>query len=79
MNGIRKEPLKLDSAGRAVARQEFWAYHGLMLFAREVSSTEWKWHDWSYEHETKPAYQTEFRDHQSTWQKAAKNPSGDGT
>ncbi|KAL1970644.1 hypothetical protein VTN77DRAFT_4288 [Rasamsonia byssochlamydoides] len=76
-NSSSKDPLKLDSTARNFARQELWMYNALMLFAREVSSTEWTAIISLYEQETKGPYQSEFRDHFSAWQKAAKKATGD--
>ncbi|KAL1854625.1 hypothetical protein Plec18170_004716 [Paecilomyces lecythidis] len=76
-NSGSKDPLKLDSAARESARQDLWIYNALMLFAREVSTSEWTGIIGLYEHESKGPYQNEFRENNFAWKKAAKKPTGD--
>lgn len=73
----KKDPLKLDMSARDLGRQELWMYQPLMLFAREVSSTEWVMIINLYEQDTKAPYQSEFRDNIAAWKKAAKKVAGD--
>jgi hypothetical protein len=73
----KKDPLKLETSGRDLARQELWMYHALMLFAREVSSTEWVMIINLYEQDAKSAYQGEIRENCAAWKKAAKKVIGD--
>ena len=72
-----KDPLKLNDAARDVARQELWPYNALMLFAREISSTEWSGLINLYEQDVKIPYQSEFREHSASWKRAAKKGSGE--
>ncbi|KAJ9245120.1 hypothetical protein DTO169E5_987 [Paecilomyces variotii] len=76
-NSASKDPLRLDSAPREAARQELWIYNALMLFAREVSTSEWNGIIGLYEQEAKGPYQNEFRENNFAWKKAAKKPTGD--
>ncbi|RHZ64859.1 hypothetical protein CDV55_102836 [Aspergillus turcosus] len=72
-----KDALKLDSEARAYFRQELWMYNALMLFAREVSGTEWHGLISLYEQQAKLPYQNEFRDNNLAWKRAARKPSGE--
>jgi hypothetical protein len=74
---LTKDPLKFDSTARDCARQELWVYYALMLFAREVSSTEWHSIINLYEHQAKLPYQNEFRDNHLAWKQIAKKATGD--
>lgn len=69
--------LKLDNTARNAGRQELWMYNALMLFAREVGTTEWAMIINLYEQDAKAPYQNEFRDHCASWKKAAKKTSAD--
>ncbi|KAF7126042.1 hypothetical protein CNMCM5793_002401 [Aspergillus hiratsukae] len=72
-----KGALKLDSEARAYFRQELWMYNALMLFAREVSGTEWHGLISLYEQQAKLPYQNEFRDNNLAWKRSARKPSGE--
>lgn len=72
-----KDPLKLDSEARAYFRQELWMYNALMLFAREVSGSEWHGLISLYEQQAKLPYQNEFRDNNLAWKRAGRKPSGE--
>lgn len=52
-------------------------YNSLMLFAREVSMSEWHGLVSLYEQQTKPSYQNEFRDNIFAWKKTARKPTGE--
>ncbi|PCG89987.1 Exocyst complex, component Exoc1 [Penicillium occitanis (nom. inval.)] len=69
--------LKFDNSGHNAARQDLWMYHALMLFAREVSSSEWVGLINLYESDAKTPYQHELRDNFTAWKKAAKKSSGE--
>ncbi|EED16760.1 Exocyst complex component Sec3, putative [Talaromyces stipitatus ATCC 10500] len=69
--------LKFDSTGHNAARQDLWMYSALMLFAREVSSSEWVMLINLYEQDSKTPYQNELRDNLTAWKKAAKKSSGE--
>lgn len=72
-----KDSTKLDSAARGHFRQEVWRYNALMLFAKEVSMTEWHSLVGLYEQQSKPSYQGDFRDNNLAWKKTARKPTGD--
>ncbi|KAJ5678325.1 uncharacterized protein N7477_003958, partial [Penicillium maclennaniae] len=72
-----RDPMKLDSAARQQFRSEVWMYHPLMLFAREVSMSEWQALVNLYEQTSKPSYQNDFRENSTAWKKTAKKPTGD--
>lgn len=72
-----KDPLKLDSSARQHFRAEIWMFHPLMLFAREVSMSEWHGLVGLYEQQSKPSYQNEFRENSLAWRKAARKPTGE--
>ncbi|OKL59661.1 hypothetical protein UA08_05379 [Talaromyces atroroseus] len=68
---------KFDNTARNAARQDLWLYYALMLFAREVSSTEWAMIINLYEHDAKAPYQSEIRNNIAAWKKAVKKSSGE--
>lgn len=72
-----QDPMNLDGEVRGVFRQELWMYNALMLFAREVSASEWHGLIRLYEQQTKPTYQSDFRDNYHAWKKAARKPTGE--
>ncbi|KAG2419345.1 hypothetical protein HFD88_004140 [Aspergillus terreus] len=74
---LQKDPMKLDSEPRVYSRKELWMYHGLMLFAREVSGPEWQALITLYEQQAKQPYQNQFRDNGFAWKKAARKPTGE--
>lgn len=76
-NNSSRDPLKLDTVARDSARQEIWMYNALMLFAREVSTSEWHGLIGLYEQQAKGPYQNEFRENNFAWKRAAKKPTGD--
>jgi hypothetical protein len=75
--GSPRDPMKLDGSARQTFREEVWRYNPLMLFAKEVSTSEW--HDLVqlYEQQSKPSYQNDFRDNTLAWKKAARKPTGE--
>lgn len=75
--GSPRDPMKLDGSARHKFREEVWRYNPLMLFAKEVSISEW--HDLVqlYEQQSKPSYQNDFRDNTQAWKKAARKPTGE--
>lgn len=75
--GSPRDPMKLDGSARQKFREEVWRYNPLMLFAKEVSTSEW--HDLVqlYEQQSKPSYQNDFRDNTLAWKKAARKPTGE--
>ncbi|KAJ5678769.1 hypothetical protein N7462_007013 [Penicillium macrosclerotiorum] len=72
-----RDPMKLDPAVRQQFRAEVWRYNPLMLFAKEVSTAEWQGLVHLYEQQSKPSYQSEFRDNSQAWKKTARKPTGD--
>lgn len=72
-----RDPMKLDSFARQQLRGEIWMFNPLMLFAREVSMSEWQGLVSLYEQQTKPSYQNEFRDNSLAWKKTARHPTGE--
>lgn len=72
-----KDQMKLDTASRGHFRQEVWRYNAIMLFAKEVSMAEWHSLVGLYEQQSKPSYQTDFRDNNAAWKKTARKPTGD--
>lgn len=72
-----KDPMKLDSAARDWFRQELWMYNPLMLFAREVSVVEWHGLISLYEQQAKRPYQSDFRENNLAWKRAARQATGD--
>jgi len=77
MASAPRDPMKLDSAARQQFRSEVWMYNPLMLFAREVSMSEWHGLVNLYEQQSKPSYQNDFRENSTAWKKTAKKPTGD--
>lgn len=77
MASTSRDPMKLDSAARQVFRGEVWMYNPLMLFAREVSMSEWQGLVNLYEQLSKPSYQSDFRENSTAWKKTARKPTGD--
>lgn len=77
MASAPRDPMKLDSAARQQFRSEVWRYNPLMLFAREVSMSEWHGLVNLYEQQSKPSYQNDFRENSTAWKKTAKKPTGD--
>ncbi|KAL4891661.1 exocyst complex component Sec3-domain-containing protein [Aspergillus ambiguus] len=73
----QKDPMKLDNESRVYSRKELWKYHGLMLFAREVSGPEWQALITLYEQQAKHPYQNQFRDNGFAWKKAARKQTGE--
>ncbi|RMJ28873.1 Exocyst complex component Sec3 [Aspergillus sp. HF37] len=73
----QRDAMKLDNAAYGYFRQELWMYNALMLFAREVSRTEWQGIITLYEKQAKPPYQAEFRDNNHAWKKAARKATGE--
>lgn len=75
--GSPRDPMKLDGSARHKFREEVWRYNPLMLFAKEVSISEW--HDLVqlYEQQSKPSYQNDFRDNTLAWKKTARKPTGE--
>lgn len=72
-----KDPLKLDSSARQHFRAEVWMFNPLMLFAREVSMSEWHGLVGLYEQQSKPSFQNEFRENSLAWRKTARKPTGE--
>ncbi|THC99407.1 hypothetical protein EYZ11_001131 [Aspergillus tanneri] len=72
-----KDPRKLDSEARSHFRRELWMYNALMLFAREVSGSEWQALISLYEQQARLPYQNEFRDNILAWKRAARKPTGE--
>ncbi|KAJ5897403.1 hypothetical protein N7504_007691 [Penicillium tannophilum] len=77
MTATTRDPMKLDSAARQQFRAEVWRYNPLMLFTKEVSTSEWHALVNLYEQQSKPSYQTEFRDNNATWKKTARKTTGE--
>lgn len=77
MSSVSRDPLKLDNAARQAGRGEIWMLNPLMLFAREVSTSEWHSLLHQYEQQSKLSYQNEFRDNNLAWKKTARKPTGD--
>lgn len=69
--------LKFDNTAHNAARQDLWIYYALMLFAREVSSSDWAMLINLYEQDAKIPYQHELRDNLTSWKKAAKKSTGE--
>ena len=74
---LNQDPLKLNSSSRHRFRGEVWRYNPLMLFAREVSMSEWHALVNLYEQQSKPSYQNEFRENNLAWKKIARKPTGE--
>lgn len=72
-----KDPRKLDSEARNYFRRELWLYNALMLFAREISGSEWHALISLYEQQARLPYQNEFRDNSLAWKRAARKPTGE--
>ncbi|KAI2788879.1 hypothetical protein POX_e06903 [Penicillium oxalicum] len=75
--GSPTDPLKLDGFARQKFREEVWRYNTLMLFAQEVSPAEWQDLVQLYEQQSRPSYQSDFRDNLAAWKKVARKPTGD--
>jgi hypothetical protein len=76
-DGGKSDPKRLDPTNHDRARQELWIYNGLMLFARDVLTSEWVEIISIYEQRAKQPYQNEFRDNALAWKKAVRKPTGD--
>lgn len=76
-DGGRANTKQLDPAIHDSARQQLWMYNGLMLFARDVLTSEWTEIISAYEQRAKQPYQNEFRDNALVWKKAVRKPTGD--
>jgi hypothetical protein len=74
---FRPQNYKLDPTIHDGARQEIWMYSPLMLFTRDVDTSEWEGMMRSYEQSIKVAYQDEFRDAVAAWTKSAKKSTGE--
>ncbi|PLB41899.1 GTP-Rho binding exocyst subunit SEC3 [Aspergillus candidus] len=72
-----RDQMKLDGEAREHAREELWRFNALMLFAREVSGSEWHSLMNLYEQQAKMPYQNEFRENGLAWKKAARKPTGE--
>lgn len=68
---------RLDPTIHDNARQQLWMYNGLMLFARDVLTSEWTEMINLYEQRAKQPFQNEFRDNVLVWKKAVRKPAGD--
>ncbi|KAL8869227.1 MAG: hypothetical protein Q9174_004428, partial [Haloplaca sp. 1 TL-2023] len=68
---------KLDIRLRERPRQQLWAYSPLLLFSREMASTEWEDLIRMYEGSAKNPYQDEFRDNAFAWKRIARKPTTD--
>ncbi|KAJ5746566.1 hypothetical protein N7520_011748 [Penicillium odoratum] len=77
MAATTRDPMKLDSAARQQFRAEVWRYNPLMLFTKEVSMSEWHSLVNLYEQQSKPSYQSEFRDNNANWKKTARKTTGE--
>jgi hypothetical protein len=77
MSSASRDPLKLDNSARQAGRGEIWMFSPLMLFAREVSTSEWQGLLHLYEQQSKSSYQNEFRDNGLAWRRTARKPTGD--
>ncbi|KAJ5403485.1 hypothetical protein N7509_003356 [Penicillium cosmopolitanum] len=77
MSSVSKDPQKLDNAARQAGRGEIWMFNPLMLFAREVSTSDWHSLLHQYEQQSKSSYQNEFRDNNLAWKRQARKPTGD--
>ncbi|KAK2756221.1 hypothetical protein FQN54_005629 [Arachnomyces sp. PD_36] len=78
-SGGRGDTRRLDPNIHEHARQELWMYNGLMLFARDVLTSEWMEIINIYEQRTKQPYQNEFRDNALVWKKGVRKATGDET
>lgn len=77
LTATTRDPMKLDSAARHQFRAEVWRYNPLMLFTKEVSTSEWHALVNLYEQQSKPSYQSEFRDNNASWMKTARKTTGE--
>ncbi|KAJ5477466.1 hypothetical protein N7539_007610 [Penicillium diatomitis] len=77
VTGSPTDPLKLDGLARQKFREEVWRYNTLMLFAKEVSISEWQDLVLLYEQQSKPSYQNDLRENLAAWKKVARKPTGD--
>ena len=70
-------PTKLDQRIRENSRSGLWAYSPLMLFAREIDSSEWEDMLRMYENTAKKPYQEEYLETIAAWKKVTKKSSVD--
>lgn len=70
-------PPKLDHHLRDRPKKDLWLYSPLMLFAREIESSEWEELIRMYESCAKKPYQDEFRDHVFACKRVTRKPAGD--
>lgn len=73
----KKDPLKLDLSARQNFRSAVWRFNPMMLFAREVSMSEWHGLVQLYEQSSKSFFQNEFRDNGMAWKHTARKPTGE--
>ena len=70
-------PTKLDQRIRENSRSGLWTYSPLMLFTREIDSSEWEDLLRMYENTAKKPYQEEYLETIAAWKKVTKKPFGD--
>ncbi|KAJ6129987.1 hypothetical protein N7512_002767 [Penicillium capsulatum] len=73
----QKDPLKLEFTARQNFRSSVWRFNPMMLFAREVSMSEWHGLVHLYEQSSKSFFQNEFRDNGMAWKHTARKPTGE--
>lgn len=76
-NKASANPTKLDHHLRDRPKKDLWLYSPLILFAREMESSEWEDLLRMYESRIKSHYQEEFGDDFSAWKRATRKPIGD--
>ena len=73
----KRDALKLDLSLRQHFRSTVWKFNPMMLFAREVSMSEWHGLVHLYEQASRSFFQNEFRDNGMAWKHTARKPTGE--
>lgn len=73
-NGTSRNLTRLDHRLREKPRADLWLYSPLMLFTREMETTEWQNFMRMYESSAKKPYQDEFRENIVAWKSITRKP-----
>ena len=73
----RRDSLRIDVTARNWIRQDLWIYNPLILFAREVSLSQWHALINLYEQQARTPFQKDFRQNILAWRHAMRQPTGE--
>ncbi|KAM0426649.1 hypothetical protein ACHAPT_007965 [Fusarium lateritium] len=68
---------KVDSTHHDLGRDVLWKYSPLMLYARDMDTTQWSRLIQTYQDKSQPVYRVEFQAVVSVWRKNARKLTGD--